>query len=221
MQALNKIIHEKDINTIFVDIDDTLYDYEYAHSQSIKHCYKCFIDLYKGKSFISFYKEYRSCRSNITAKFNNNGSARSRILALQILFEKYNIDQAYIHAYNFENLYWKKLYTFIKPNKNLIKALKTYKRSGLKICAVSDMHMRIQVEKLKVLKLEHVIDFLVTSEEVGIEKPNKKIFRHALNKLSAKPNKTLMIGDNMKKDIKGAEAMGINCFYHKFQLNNV
>ena len=105
----------------------------------------------------------------------------------------------------------------MEPNQRLIKALKSFKLQGIKVCAVSDMQMRIQVEKLKKLNLHNVIDCLVTSEEVGVEKPAKKIFRYALKKISAKPENTLMIGDNLKKDIEGAAAVGINTYHHKFK----
>ena len=173
----------------------------------------------KAVNFKRFNQDYRNCRNLITLKFKNNGSSRSRILALQMLFENYKIKMAYMHAYSFENLYWKTLYKFMEPNNSLIEALKTHKNNGIKVCALSDMQMRIQVEKLKKLKLNKVIDFLVTSEEVGIEKPAKKIFKYALRKLSAEPSRTLMIGDNIKKDIEGALAIGINTFHHKFKKN--
>ena len=220
MDALNKIVDKKNIDTIFVDIDDTLYDYEYAHAKSIKYCYEHFKMLYKEINFNCFNQDYRNCRNLITSRFKNNGSSRSRILALQILFEDYELKMAHIHAYKFENLYWKTLYKFMEPNKKLIESLRAHKQNGIKICAISDMQMRIQVEKLKNLKLNNVIDFLVTSEEVGIEKPAKKIFKHALRKLSAEPSRTLMIGDSIKKDIDGALAMGINTFHHKFKKND-
>ena len=219
MDALNRIIDKRNINTIFVDIDDTLYDYEYAHAKSIKYCHENTKIINKAVNFKRFNQDYRNCRNLITLKFKNNGSSRSRILALQMLFENYKIKMAYMHAYSFENLYWKTLYKFMEPNNSLIEALKTHKNNGIKVCALSDMQMRIQVEKLKKLKLNKVIDFLVTSEEVGIEKPAKKIFKYALRKLSAEPSRTLMIGDNIKKDIEGALAIGINTFHHKFKKN--
>ena len=219
MDALNRIIDKRNINTIFVDIDDTLYDYEYAHAKSIKYCHEKTNIINKAINFKRFIKDYINCRNLITSKFKNNGSSRSRILALQMLFENYKIKMAYMHAYSFENLYWKTLYKFMEPNNSLIEALKTHKKNGIKVCALSDMQMRIQVEKLKKLKLNKVIDFLVTSEEVGIEKPAKKIFKYALRKLSAEPSRTLMIGDNIKKDIEGALAIGINTFHHKFKKN--
>jgi len=217
VEALYKIINRKKINTIFVDIDDTLYDYEYAHTNSIKYCYENFKKNNKEINFKRFNQDYRNCRNLITLKFKNNGSSRSRILAFQLLFESYGIKMAYIDAYKYENLYWKIIYKFMKPNQRLIKALKSFKLQGIKVCAVSDMQMRIQVEKLKKLNLHNVIDCLVTSEEVGVEKPAKKIFRYALKKISAKPENTLMIGDNLKKDIEGAAAVGINTYHHKFK----
>ncbi len=220
MDTLNRIIDKKNINTIFVDIDDTLYDYEYAHAKSIKYCYENSKIINKEINFKQFNQDYRNCRNLITSKFKNNGSSRSRILALQMLFENYKIKMAYMHAYKFENLYWKTLYKFMEPNKNLIESLRTHKKNGIKVCAISDMQMRIQVEKLKNLKLNDVIDFLVTSEEVGTEKPAKKIFKHALRKLSAVPSRAIMIGDSIKKDIDGALAMGMNTFHHKFKKND-
>ena len=46
------------------------------------------------------------------------------------------------------------------------------------------MLLSIQVEKLLKMKLGKLVNYLVTSEEVGAEKPNKKIFSIALKKLT-------------------------------------
>lgn len=216
MQDLDKLINEKNINGILVDIDDTLYDYEYAHSKSLKLCFKDLSDMNKDIVFNDFNDEYRACRDIVTKKFRHQGSARSRLLAFQILFEKYDLSYAYSHALDYEIKYWKYLIKNIKPNLKLIKFLKKSRLKKIKICAVSDMQMRYQVKKLKKLDLENTIQYLVTSEEYGSEKPEKGIYKHALKKISTAPHRTVMIGDNIPKDIEGAEAIGMHAYFEKF-----
>jgi putative hydrolase of the HAD superfamily len=216
MQDLETLILEKNINGILVDIDDTLYDYKYAHSISLQLCFKDLLNHKEDLSFNSFKKDYRASRDIVTKKFKNQGSARSRLLAFQILFEKYDIKCTYSHALDYEVKYWKYLIKNIKPNLKLIKFLKQSRSREIKICAVSDMQMRYQIKKLKKLNLESTIQYLVTSEEYGFEKPEKGIYDHALKKISSAPHRTVMIGDNIKKDIEGAKAHGIHTYLEKY-----
>lgn len=48
-------------------------------------------------------------------------------------------------------------------------------------------------------------DFVVTSEEAGVEKPAPEPFELALEKLSALPENTWIIGDNQVTDIEGGK----------------
>ena len=50
----------------------------------------------------------------------------------------------------------------------------------------------------------------MTSEEAGKEKPDKKMFTLAMEKLNLFPEQIIMIGDSFQKDVKGAEAVGIH-----------
>jgi len=56
---------------------------------------------------------------------------------------------------------------------------------------------------------------------VGVKKPNRKIFHHALALANADIDASLMIGDNLEADILGAKNMGMDalCFnYHKTKI---
>lgn len=213
---LENFIAKNDIDTVFVDIDDTLYDYEYAHKKSLELCYEKFLVLYKNATLKDFKSDYRSCRNKVTNKFKNTGSSRSRILAFQMLFEGYGLNNAYVHALDFEDNYWKYLTDNIKSNIALIKVLKRLHKQNLKICALSDMQVRYQVKKIKKLDLDKILDYLVTSEEYGIEKPDKGIFEYALNKTSSEASRSIMIGDNMQKDILGARDIGMHALHERF-----
>ncbi len=54
-------------------------------------------------------------------------------------------------------------------------------------------------------------DAVVFSCDVGLLKPDRKIFEILLQKLGVKAGETLMVGDNLKDDILPAESLGMRC----------
>ncbi len=59
--------------------------------------------------------------------------------------------------------------------------------------------------------LRHYIDLLVVSEAVGIAKPDKRIFKHALSQMGKiDPARVLMVGDTPASDIQGGNNMGLD-----------
>jgi putative hydrolase of the HAD superfamily len=69
--------------------------------------------------------------------------------------------------------------------------------------------MSEQADKIAVCGIREHIDTLVVSEEVGVAKPDREIFRVALERLGAAPGDAVMIGDSWSADIAGARAAGI------------
>ena len=92
---------------------------------------------------------------------------------------------------------------------NVTEYLEAHKSKGVKICILTDLTAHIQYRKIEKLGLAKYVDFLVTSEEVGVEKPHPSMFIKALQKLECKPSEAVMIGDSWSKDIVGANALGI------------
>ena len=70
------------------------------------------------------------------------------------------------------------------------------------------------------LKLSRVIDFadgVFTSEKVGYNKPDKRIFFNALKTLGIENNKkVLVVGDNLQSDIKGGINAGLDTCWVNF-----
>jgi putative hydrolase of the HAD superfamily len=63
-------------------------------------------------------------------------------------------------------------------------------------------------EVVKKLPFGHLIDGCVTSGLAGYEKPNPGIYRYAME-LAGNPEIAWMVGDNIKADVRGAEAFGL------------
>ncbi|WP_039928696.1 HAD family hydrolase [Leptospira yanagawae] len=54
---------------------------------------------------------------------------------------------------------------------------------------------------------------LITSEEVGFEKPTKEFFQYVIGKAREKPTDCILVGDNWEDDIIGASSFGISCIH--------
>jgi len=60
--------------------------------------------------------------------------------------------------------------------------------------------------------LMDVFDAFAISDHVGVEKPNRRIFEHALEQLGiaeADRGAVAMVGNNLARDIRGANALGL------------
>ena len=82
--------------------------------------------------------------------------------------------------------------------------------AGTDVAVVTNLTTRVQLRKLVRLGLDDRIDLLVTSEEVGREKPSALPFTTALAELDCRPSEALAVGDNPATDIAGANAVGID-----------
>ena len=67
----------------------------------------------------------------------------------------------------------------------------------------------VQEVKMKASGLDKYFEHVITSETIGVKKPNPEIFEHALEKVGVLKEDALMIGDNPKTDIWGAQNAGI------------
>ncbi len=77
---------------------------------------------------------------------------------------------------------------------------------------MTDLFEEIQIKKLKKLKMEKLISFIVSNDEVGADKPHPEMFLRALSKLGLSAKDVIMVGDEPIKDVAGAERLGIKAY---------
>ena len=98
----------------------------------------------------------------------------------------------------------------LRKDRKLISLFRRLKDEGFQLGIVTDGTTNEQMEQLASLGLVQYVDVVVTSEEAGVEKPDPKIFKQALARLSVHdPSRALMVGDDISKDIVGATNLGI------------
>ena len=92
-------------------------------------------------------------------------------------------------------------------------------RGSMRISVVTNNTLSEQTDKLAFLGLRNVVDDLVTSEEVGAQKPDPAIFRAALRRVGATTAEAVMIGDSWTSDIEGARDAGVRAiWFNRFGL---
>ena len=200
--------HEINLNNfdgVLIDLDDTLYAYGPAHSAALEAvCAAGSIEDIAG-----FEKRYRSARHLIVDRLSPQGSCRSRLLAFQHMLELQYGRCAFKKALDFDRIYWSSFMDAMTIDAGALSFLKGCSGANKPVCIVTDMTAAIQIEKLGKLGVYDFVDYIVTSEEVGAEKPDRRMFETAMRKLALTPDRVVMIGDHPQKDIEGAAVLGI------------
>lgn len=83
------------------------------------------------------------------------------------------------------------------------------RRRGLAVGLISNWDERLP-RLLDGLGLAGRLDAVVYSQQVGAEKPHRRIFATALERLGAPPARVLHVGDRRRHDVEGARAVGMH-----------
>lgn len=83
--------------------------------------------------------------------------------------------------------------------------------AGYRMGLVSNISLRPHLMKadLERMGLATYLDAAVFSSEVGVRKPDPRIFHTALERLDASPGETVFVGDRLYDDVSGAQAVGM------------
>jgi len=92
---------------------------------------------------------------------------------------------------------------------DVIPTLKTLKEQNYTLGLLTNLNKDMN-PLCQRLGLEPYLNFVVTSREVGADKPSPRFFLTALEKAKVKPQETVHVGDQYKVDVMGARGAGIN-----------
>ena len=199
---------------VLLDIDNTIYHYEPCHKLALNSLLKELskrinLPLERTKH------EFLKARKKVNKSLHGTVSSHSRFLYIQLTLEKILGFSDFYNTIKLEKLYWEIFLEKMELNVDAKKFILKCNEKNIPICCLTDLTAEIQFRKVLNLNLENNIKYIVTSEEVGIEKPNKKMFQIALDKLRLRTDQVIMIGDSIDKDILGAEEMGITSYLVK------
>ncbi len=88
-------------------------------------------------------------------------------------------------------------------------ALTELKGRGLKLGVISNFDSRLY-DVLRACRLDHFFDSVHISTRAGAAKPDAAIFQVALNHYAIEARQAWYVGDNLREDVEGAMAAGVN-----------
>jgi putative hydrolase of the HAD superfamily len=210
----------KPIDTIFFDLDDTLVAFDAVTEKSwvqvcddfVKHNSTYSSDiLYEiilkhSSWYWSDENRHRTGRLDITiarrevvlSAFKELNLPANQAIELADLYSRVRIENMYLLPHALDTL------SFIR-NKNF------------KLALLTNGDSKSQRGKINRFDLEPYFDCIAVEGELGYGKPDKRVFLYALEKLDSRPDSTIMIGDNLKWDIAGPQALGIRAVWHDWK----
>jgi HAD superfamily hydrolase (TIGR01509 family) len=209
--------HNMTPKAILIDLDNTLYNYQQTHAKAL-HKTLHFLSTKTKRSAQEWKTNYASARENVNEFLYATASSHNRLLYFQQACESMGLSP-FLYAYKAYSLYWDTFISNIVLYPEMKKFLHSIKKQ--KVCLITDLTADIQFRKIQTLKLDQYIDYLVTSEEAGVEKPHPAIFELAIQKLKCPKSSVIMIGDDLQKDIFGAARLNIKSYWLNLEKKSI
>lgn len=207
----------KQYNYIFLDLDDTIWDFHANAKASLNDIFfaRKLNELYPD--FENFFRVYSKKNLELWSQYGQGLITKEYLIVERFLhpLQEVGIDDREL-AYNMNTDFLDVLSskTILMPYAQEL--LEYCKLKAYPMTIVSNGFTEVQYRKLRNSAIEQYFAHVVLSEETGALKPNPAIFEYALKLNNAVKEETLMIGDSFDADIRGAVATGIDAVY----LNN-
>ena len=213
---MNKKIMVKDV---FFDLDHTLWDFDKNSMLAFKRVFKkfkiniefdVFLKIYEPIN-IEYWKKYRE------DKVSKENLRRGRLIDsfnfFDLIYTTEKIDKiadAYIEELPFDNHLFEGALEILD-----------YLTLKYKLHIITNGFEEVQHKKLKNSGIVHYFSTVTTSEEVGVKKPNSKVFLTALKKANSLPEESVMIGDSLEADILGANNIGMQTIFYNYRNESI
>ena len=198
---------------LFIDFDDTLYDTHGNCDLSIRETFEYYrLDCYFDNPQV-FYDAYWEANIDLWSRYSKGEITRDFLIVERFRRPlSVGMGDAATEEYclkmsdQFLELCSSKPGT-VKGAHELMQYLR---EKGYRMHMTSNGFHEVQYKKLAACGLRDYFDTIVLSEDAGANKPAQAYFDYAFKKTGADPETTLMIGDNLQTDIKGAMSAGID-----------
>jgi len=195
------------IKAILFDLDNTLIDFWKMKTMSIEAAVSAMIDagLKMGHAeatakLFKIYKELGFEYQFIFEKFlkESIGKVDWKILANAMV------------------AYRKVREGFLEPYPGMTRTLLEFKKRNMKLGILTDAPRLKAWLRLTSMNLDDFFDVVICYEDTKRMKPHKFPFDKALKELKLNAEEVLMVGDNVARDIVGAEKMGMKTCFAKY-----
>ncbi|MGN1443188.1 MAG: HAD family hydrolase [Acutalibacteraceae bacterium] len=192
-------MNQLDVKAVFFDFDDTL--------QSRKGAYRLYCEDFLTKYFPGISKEEREKKldemeEHVDGGYKDREVYFPEMIALWHWDNHPPLEELYD---SFNNDFGKHVVLL----DGAVDVLKKLKEKGYILGAVTNGVSSLQNTKLDTAGIRELFDVVVVSGDIGIYKPDRRIFDEAARRAGVENEKVLFVGDHPVNDIKGALGAGM------------
>lgn len=204
----------KNITTVWIDLDDTLIDFT-------TNAHIALVSMWNDESVLQRYfsdpeiwaERYENHNMALWAQYNVGDITRDHLRLQRFLLPLTEAgmpaEEAEPVARRYDTLYLDYLAREKALMPGAMQLLARLREKDMRIGCLSNGFKEVQFRKIRNAGLEPWIDIVVLSDDIGINKPDPRIFDHAMRQTGdTDPSHHLMIGDNPQTDIAGAISAG-------------
>ncbi len=200
---------------LFFDLDHTLWDFETNSRDTLHEVFHAH-DLHQTLTpdFDGFYQRYSYHNKRLWDRYNHGFIKQEELRWKRMwhtLLEYKSGDEKLALQLSQE-------YLKILPHKTqlfpyTIEIIEYLTRKGYALHLITNGFEDVQWGKLRNSQIDHYFGEVITSERAMALKPHKEIFEFALQQTGAQKAESIMIGDNLDADIRGAMQAGLDTVF--------
>ena len=207
------------IEHIFFDLDNTLWDFEYNSRNVIRDLFNEYNLSQRCRTdFVEFLRQYEQVNLLLWDKLKKSEISKEQLRSSRFYnsmqmfgYDDFDLGLRLEQEYVKRSPYQKKL---IDGATGLLQKL----QSNYQLHIITNGFKEVQYTKLENCMIREFFSDIIISEEVGFSKPDRRIFEQAMRITGARPHASLMVGDDMDNDFHGAIAAGMHAVH--FDRNN-
>lgn len=196
---------------ILFDLDDTLFDHQRASGIALRMMHARFAPTLL---FDAFSRKHSEVLEEFHQHFLRGKYTldQARLARMKSLFAAFELDIDDDSALRVASLYREQHQAnraLVPGARELLDALHGQSRLGI----VTNNSTVEQHEKLRALDIARYFDIIVISEDVGVTKPDPRIFEIALERIGARADESVFVGDSWQNDVQGAISSGLTAVW--------
>jgi putative hydrolase of the HAD superfamily len=197
---------------LLFDLDGTLWDFRKASFDSLASLFKDAGLKDKGiADFESFHRIFKQINEDLWAYYRRGEMSREVLSnkRFQLALAHFGIDDPSLsHWFGEEYLARSTQEDHTFPEAKEV--LSILRKRTYRMHILTNGFFQVQQEKMLRSGLRPFFELILSSEEVGIGKPEPAFFDAAMKRIKANSEECLMIGDDLDSDIEGARRAGID-----------
>lgn len=206
--------------SIFFDLDNTLYSHELAFEKSIIYTFQQryrtdeklqHIDKKEWFTTFKYYCDelWKEMEKDILTY------SEYRMKRFIETMNHYNIEMNEKEAELFHDQYEREVSKFVEPYTGMKELFEELYQADVYLGIITNGNRTTQLDKWKALHVEKYIpkERVYISEEMGVGKPDREIFTTVLNKTCSIPSHALYVGDSWELDVQASMDAGMESIY--------